>query len=201
MKFIKYFIIPFAIIILSTIFITLHPTWKMRTLMYLASVGIVFGSSLFPLYYVFCKMFPDIRNEDTPPQITMLIKMLNKESLNRDQMAISRKTLAFKLTAGFSLIFICIGFYSWTALPEKYIDFKTQKSGIITTAVIVASRNYKHDIGTSYIYKFSDLSGNEYTDFIKGDDLTVGDYLNIRYDKENPMIHKAFKKNNTTVSW
>src|ERR1035437_7698906 len=113
MNILKYFILPLAIIVLSTLFIVYNPTLKIGNLLYISSVSVVFGCSLFPFYYIFCRIYPDNRNTEMPPQFTFLITLIKKEKIDKEKLAISRKTKAFKLTATFVIAFICLGFYLW----------------------------------------------------------------------------------------
>jgi len=194
LKFIKFIIIPLTIMIVTTVFVVYNPTWKMGTILFMIAVSISYGSSIYSYYYLFCKIFPDPRNAEIPPQITMMIKIRNKEDLNKEELAIARKTIAFNLTALFTMLTICLGAYLWYTLPEKYLNAELAKENLVTTGVVISSRRVKNDIGDHKTYSFTDISGNEYTDYLKSDELNVGDSLIVTYSKLNPSIHKAWKK-------
>ncbi len=195
MKFIENVIIPLIIIVTTTLFIVINPTWKMGTIYFMLAVGVVFGgASIYSFYYLFCRLFPDDRNAETPPQITMLIKMKNREQLDKDQLKIARKTTAFKLTAIFTILFICLGYYLWSVLPEKYLNYKLNKDGIATVGVVISSSRTKNDIGDHKTYKFIDLSGQEYVNYTKDANLNVGDSINVFYSKADPEKHKVWRR-------
>jgi hypothetical protein len=157
----------------------------MGTILFMLVVSLVFGSSMFTFYYLFSKIFPDARNTDGPPQFS---------SLNKDQLAEVWKTKASKLSAIFTMLFICFGGYLWFVLPEKYLLNQVTNDGITTVGIVISSRHHKNDIGEHKTYRFADLSGNEYTDYIKADNLNVGDSVNVFYSKSNPVNHKVWKK-------
>ncbi len=179
---------------MTTLIVVINPTWKMGTILFMIVVSLAFGSSIYSFYYIFCNIFPDDRNAETPPQITMLLKMRNKEELNKEELAIARKTTAFKLTALFTCLFVCLGAYLWNVLPAIYLDSVVTKDGITTSGVVISSSHRKNDIGERKTYMFFDQSGHQYTDYMKADNLDVGDSVNVFYSKSNPVNHKAWKK-------
>ena len=117
----KHFLLPFLTIIISTLFVTFYPNFKLGTITNLIVVGAVFGSSIFFFYYIFCKLIPDSRNKDFPPQITMLMTMYKNQLVDKDGLKTSRKTWAFKLTALFTTLSIIVGFLLWDRLPKEYL--------------------------------------------------------------------------------
>lgn len=187
MKILKNVIIPILIIVFATIYRMENPEIKIGIIGNLICFMLVYFLIFLPLYYIFCKIYPDKENLDIPPQF--LPSWRQKETEN------AKETKAFKFTGYSSILIFIIGGFLWYYLPIKFTENELNENGIKTKSIILKERRSKTFSGRIKIYEYKDKNGNEHSDFVKDDRLKVGDTITILYSTKRPKINIVLIEN------
>ena len=183
MKILKNVIIPILIIVFATKYRMENPEIKIGIIGNLICFILVYFLIFFPLYYIFCKIYPDKDNLSFPPQF--LPSWRQKEAEN------AKETQAFKTTGYSSILIFIIGGFLWYYLPIKFTENELLKNGKKTKSTILKERHSKTFSGRIKIYEYKDQNGIEYSDFVKDDRLKVGDTITVIYSTKRPEINNV----------
>ncbi len=182
MRFIIHVIFPISAIILGTLLIMYSAT-NHGTIIRLILGGSIFLLSILPMYYFFCKIYPDSNNIGIPPQF------VPKSELS--QIGKAKETKAYENTAGLAYFAFALGAFLWYYLPVKYTKNELLKYGTETTAKITGEEFSKIDFGSVKYYKFKDKLGNRHEGYFKDHRLKMGDSINVIYSSNRPEINVA----------